>query len=261
MPTTQNEDGPAPFASRMSDSSDMAAIQEFIDEGVVTAVLGVVKSGKEATVYRCRAHRSVGKPIVAAKVYHDSQFRGFGKDTVYNDGRVILNGQVRRAVANKSAAGRGFAAAMWANREFDTLSALYDAGADVPEPLFATDRAVLMEYLGDAEGAATQLHHVSLGPDEAPAVLERLLWNIELWLNNDVVHADLSPFNVLHHAGRVTVIDFPQAVDPRFNTHARDLLTRDLRNVCRHFARYGLETDHTAIVDDLWRRFTLGDLG
>lgn len=261
MPTTQTEDGPAPFANRMSDISDMAAIQEFIDEGVVTAVIGVVKAGKEATVYRCRAHRSVRRPIVAAKVYHDSQFRAFGKDTVYNDGRVIGTGQVRRAVANKSAAGRGFAAAMWANQEFETLSALHYAGADVPEPLFATERAVLMEYVGDGDGAAAQLHHVSLDRDEAPRVLDRLLWNIELWLNNDIVHADLSPFNVLYHAGRMTVIDFPQAVDPRSNTHARELLTRDLRNICRYFGRYGLEADHTTIADDLWRRFTLGDLG
>ncbi|MGI8424388.1 MAG: RIO1 family regulatory kinase/ATPase [Chloroflexota bacterium] len=249
------------FRNRQSDASDMEAMQEFIDEAVVTEVLNVIKSGKEATVYRCRAHRSLGHPIVAAKVYHASGFRNFGNDAIYNDGRQILTGQVRRAIKKKTGAGREFAASMWVNREFDALSALHYAGADVPEPFFATDRAILMEYIGDEAQSAVQLQHADIDPTEAAALADRLLWNIELWLDNEFVHGDLSAFNVLYHQGRGIAIDFPQAVDPRENTKARHLLERDLRNICQYFARHGVERDWSRIAANLWGRFRYGDLG
>ena len=54
-------------------------------------------------------------------------------------------------------------------------------------------------------------------------MLDRLLWNVELFLGHNWIHADLSAFNVLWWEGRGTVIDLPQAVDPRSNPHAADL--------------------------------------
>ncbi|MBI5947807.1 MAG: hypothetical protein HY875_06700 [Chloroflexi bacterium] len=252
---------PAPFASRNSDLSDMEAIQEFIDEAVVTEVLNVVKSGKEATVYRCRAHRSVGHKFVAAKVYHDSAFRNFGRDSSYTEGRVILVGQVRRAVEKKTDVGRKLGASIWVNHEFEVLSELHYAGADVPEPFFSTDRAILMEYVGGADEGGIQLQHARLEPDEAGPALERLLWNIETFLDHHIVHADLSPFNVLTLDGKLKVIDFPQAVDPRQNRGWLTLLERDLRNICRHFDRYGFSEDWQRIAANLERRYRLGELG
>jgi RIO kinase 1 len=87
------------------------------------------------------------------------------------------------------------------------------------------------------------------------------LWNIELWLAHDTVHADLSAFNVLFWQGRAKVIDFPQWLDPRFAPAARRLLERDIRNVGRYFARYGLDVDAAGVAADLWRRFEYGELG
>ena len=252
---------PAPFSSRNTDLADMQAIQEFIDEGVVASVLNVVKSGKEATVYRCRAGRGVGPRFVAAKVYHAAGFRNFGNAAVYSEGREIRNGQVRRAIAKRSQFGREAGAAIWVNREFDALTALFDAGADVPEPFFATDRAILMEFVGDAESAAVQLQNATMDREHAESILDRLLWNIELWLDNWYVHADLSAFNILCWQGDVKVIDFPQALDPRMAPPARRLLGRDVGNVARYFARYGLSLDAEAFTDQLWDRFRHGELG
>jgi len=50
-------------------------------------------------------------------------------------------------------------------------------------------------------------------------------------------------------------------VDPRKNQHARALLERDVRNICRHFARYGLARDPEAFVAALWERYRLGEVG
>jgi RIO kinase 1 len=74
-------------------------------------------------------------------------------------------------------------------------------------------------------------------------------------MRENVVHGDLSPFNVLYSRGRAVMIDFPQAVDPRMASAARKLLERDISNVVRYFGRYGIDADAQAISDDLWERF------
>ncbi|MGH7864508.1 MAG: RIO1 family regulatory kinase/ATPase [Candidatus Binataceae bacterium] len=83
----------------------------------------------------------------------------------------------------------------------------------------------------------------------------RMVDNIRLWLAADRIHADLSPYNVLYWRGDIRVIDFPQAVDPRFNTDARRLLERDLANMTRYFARFGVEADSSRMAHAIWSSF------
>ncbi|MPZ47987.1 MAG: hypothetical protein GEU75_01505 [Dehalococcoidia bacterium] len=61
-------------------------------------------------------------------------------------------------------------------------------------------------------------------------------------------------------AGALTVIDFPQATDPRFNRSADQLLARDIANVCRYFAGYGISANAEMIAGDMWHRFVMGEL-
>ena len=117
-----------------------------------------------------------------------------------------------------------------------------------------------MEYVGDEDGAAPMLANVRLERDEAQAVFERLIRNIELMLACDRVHGDLSPFNVLYHDGDVRIIDFPQAVDPRFNSSALPLLERDVDRICQYAARYGVQADAPRITRSLWGRFLRAEL-
>lgn len=236
-------------------------LEEFVSHRLITDVLHTIKGGKEAAAYLCRAHRDLGVPFAVAKVYHERNRRNFANDGAYVDGRVILTGQVARAVANRSAFGREASYALWVDHEFEVLSALHYAGADVPEPYAATERAILMAYAGNEDAAAPQLQHARLATNEAAALFERLMWNVELLLGQNVVHGDLSPYNVLVADGRPVIIDFPQAVDPRFNEHARELLGRDVRNVARYFERHGVTFDAERQVAGLWRRWRMGDLG
>jgi RIO kinase 1 len=57
------------------------------------------------------------------------------------------------------------------------------------------------------------------------------------------------------------VIDFPQAVDPRFNRSARSLLERDLRNLAGYFARFGVQIDWRRRSAELWSRWLNSELG
>jgi RIO kinase 1 len=231
------------------------ALDYFLAEGMITEILYPVKRGKEATVYCCQAHASTGMELLAAKIYRPRNHRGFKNDAIYQEGRVITNGQVRRAVQKKSRFGRQMQFGMWVNYEFDVLMALHHAGADVPQPIARTQSAILMEYFGDHEQAAPSLGGSELSREQARAAFDSLLSNIELWLAHNYVHGDLSAYNVLYWQGQAKIIDFPQAVDPRFNSNAFFLLTRDIENICHHLSRYDLVYDGTRIAERLWQKF------
>jgi RIO kinase 1 len=150
---------------------------------------------------------------------------------------------------------------IWVHREWETLCALSEAGVPVPRPIESTDRAILMSYIGDEEDAAPQLHRYRCRDQgEAEEILEQCLGAVERMLFHDVIHGDLSPFNVLVWEGRIWVIDLPQAVDPKKNRHAESLLARDVARVCEHFARRGASRDPARAAEDLWTAWTFADL-
>jgi RIO kinase 1 len=227
------------------------ALEHFIDDGSITEVLYQLKSGKEATVWLCRGRDC----LVAAKVYRSRGSHGFDNDVMYRAGRAILEDRVARAVANRSRFGREAARTLWLGHEFETLRTLHRAGADVPEPIAGAEQAFLMSFVERDGRPAPQLREYRPDPMEAREIFERLIGTIELMLSYDVIHGDLSPFNVLMSDDGPVVIDLPQAVDPRSNPSARDLLIRDIENVCRWATKRGVVADPLWIGSDLWDRW------
>src|SRR5437773_2941973 len=147
----------------MSRSTPITLPQEFYEARLITGIDHVVKSGKEATVYCCRAHPATGAEFLAAKVYRPRQGRSFQNDAVYQQGRLVqavdgpeglqvgagrCDRRLQRAVKNKSRRGREVQFASWVCQEFQTLSRLAAAGADVPRPVDWSGDAILMEYIG-----------------------------------------------------------------------------------------------------------------
>src|SRR5258708_33001097 len=195
------------------------ALDYFFAGGMISEVLYTVKSGKEATVYCCQARPSMDADLLAAKVYRPRNSRSFKNDAIYQERRVIKNGQVRRAVENKTRFGREAQFAMWVNYEFEALKALYKAGADIPRPFASAENAILMEYLGDRRQAAPALQHVELSRGEARQAFDQLIANVQLWLAHNYIHADLSAYNVLYCRGNSGHIDFPHVIGPRLNTN------------------------------------------
>ncbi|QBD75923.1 serine protein kinase RIO [Ktedonosporobacter rubrisoli] len=238
------------------DSDPIAAeLDPFIADGLITEVLYRVKSGKEATVYCCRAHPRTGVNYLAAKIYSSRNRRNFKNDSIYREGRVVLDSHLRRAIKKKSAVGRQAEFGMWIHHEFETLNVLHKAGSLVPRPYASSSSVIIMEYVGDEQQAAPGLYSAELKPGEAARIFDQLIANIQLWLGYNYVHGDLSSYNILYWQGQIKIIDFPQAVDPRFNGHAYNLLLRDIENVCKYAARYGLERDAQAIAGRMWEKF------
>lgn len=221
----------------------------------VEDVVCMINDGKEATVYLCRAQPGVDVSLLAAKMYRSRKFRAFANERQYVNAERIVDRRLRKAVKHRTNKGKRLSHFMWITREWNALNVLHEAGASVPVPYAHADDGILMEFVGDEDRAAPMLIQVELSKEEAEQAFASLMRDVEIMLDNDLVHGDLSAYNVLYHGGRPRLIDLPQAVDAMQDPNAMELLRRDVENICSYFTRQGLDVDATEITIDLWSRY------
>ena len=210
----------------------------------VDTELGILKTGKEADVHL--VHRGVpgGRgTMLAAKRYRTAEHRMFHRDAGYTEGRRVRRSRETRAMARRTEFGRELLAGQWAAAEFGALGRLWQAGAPVPYPVQVSGTELLLEFLGDEDGtAAPRLAQLRPTPVELADLFEQCVDAMRLMARAGWAHGDLSPYNVLVHAGRVVFIDLPQIVDIAANPSGPDYLRRDCENLCAWFTRRGLAT-------------------
>ena len=241
-------------------SLDVPELELLAEEGWIGDVLYELKSGKEATAWCCSGGPLSGVDLIAAKVYRPIESRGFRNDAVYQAGRTeAWSRRERLAFESKSRVGLQMRFSTWIEHEYRTLEALHGAGTRVPRPITKTTDVILMEFIGDDDGPAPLLHTVRLDPDDARRHFDTLMADIATWLRLERVHGDLSAYNILLWQDEIVTIDFPQAVHPRSNPNAYQLLERDIANIGKYFSRYGIRADPGAIAADLWTRYRFGE--
>jgi RIO kinase 1 len=243
----------------------LESLRPFYDRGLITDVLARVQGGKEANVYRCQAHPATGFDLVAAKVYRPRMFRNLRNDKMYREGREILTAdghfikktdhRIMRAIGKKTSFGEQVSHTSWLMYEYNTLQRLYEIGAAVPQAISSAENSLLMGYVGDERLAAPPLSEISLDRDEAQPLFAEVMRNIEIMLQNGMIHGDLSAYNILYWEGAITLIDFPQVTDSRGNPQAYDILQRDITRVCEYFADQGVPSDPSAIMRRFWKRY------
>lgn len=218
----------------------------------ITDVDGMVNDGKEATVYRCRGHQG---EFFAAKVYRDRRFRAFGNESAYMNMDAVTDRRMAKAIKKRSKVGRRTSQRLWVQREWEALNVLYDSNASVPRPYDHAPDAILMELVGDQGAAAPMLAQTRMTMPEAERAWRAVLKDVEILLACEVVHGDLSAYNILYHNDRPRMIDLPQVVDLDAPGDHFPLFHRDIENVAGHFQRQGLNIDPLGVAIDLWQRY------
>jgi RIO kinase 1 len=202
-------------------------------DGVIDEVVARLKSGKEADVWLVRH----GAEVVAAKVYKDRHARSFRNNAAYKEGRQVRNTRTQRAMDKGSRFGQQASEDAWKAKESDALFRLHAAGVRVPRPVLFHEGVLLMEVVVDAHGhPAPRLVDARVAPEQAAAMYADLRGQAIGMLACDLIHGDLSPYNVLVGASGPVVIDFPQVVGAAHNSQAEAFFRRDLHNIHRFFA-------------------------
>src|SRR5215216_5475152 len=238
----------------------LESLGEFYEHKWITDVLRRLKGGKEASVYLCTSGPAIDAPLVAAKVYRPRTLRNLKNDGQYRTGRTDLDAEGKaivkdgdlHAMAKRTNYGEELRHQSWIAYEFQTLEMLQDVSADVPKPYAMEKNAILMDYIGDIDTAAPTLNSVTLERDEVQPLYDRIIRDIDLLLSNDRIHGDLSAYNILYWEGNITLIDFPQVVQPESNPAAWTIFLRDVTRVCEYFASQGLRRGARKLAADLW---------
>ena len=137
---------------------------------------------------------------------------------------------------------------------------LHAAGVRVPVPYAFVEGVLIMECIeGPTGGPAPRLSECDLGRAHARSVFEKLIREVIRMLCADIVHGDLSPFNVLLEEAGPVVIDFPQAINAAKNRNARKILLRDVANLTSHFMR-DRPPKEKRFGHEMWALYERGEL-
>jgi len=221
------------------DRSTLMVIYGFMKKGVIDEIHGVVKAGKESRVYWGKDKD--GKEL-AIKIYLvvSSEFRKGMLKYIEGDPRFKSVRHDTRSLI--------FA---WAQKEFKNLELATRAKVRVPKPIAVEKNVLVMEFIGkDGEPAPSLKEKTPNNPQKA---YETLLGYLQkLYQKAELVHGDLSEYNIMIWNGRTVIFDVAQAV-LLVHPMADDLLRRDLTIVNKYFGRLGVKV---LSFDECYRRVT-----
>ena len=232
--------------------------ENLLDEGIISEVISRLKSGKEADVYIVR----YGGKVCAAKVYKDRAMRSFKNNSAYKEGRTVRNSRSQRAINRKTTFGQAAAEDAWKAAEADALYKLHAAEVRVPTPVMFLDGVLLMELVLGADGnAAPRIIDTQLTVAEANAAYRDMLTQLVRILACDLIHGDLSPYNVLWGAAGPVIIDFPQIISASHNSSSENFFIRDARNILGHFASIDPSLNaRSGDAHEIWRAYVRREL-
>ncbi len=216
------------------DEKTLLTLYKMMTSEVIDTLDFPLATGKEGNVFR--ANTMDDKPI-AVKIYRvsNSTFKNIQK---YIDGDRRFRGvgkNHRRGIY------------LWAQKEFRNLERMHKNGVTVPEPVACDNNVVVMEYIGTLEQPAKHLKDVEL--DDPQKIFDHLLGQMKtMYQKADLVHSDLSEYNILMIEQDPTIIDVGQAV---LTNHpmAQEFLTRDVKNIIKFFNKHGVEADNAEVIE------------
>ncbi|MBR9699393.1 serine protein kinase RIO [Candidatus Woesearchaeota archaeon] len=205
-------------------------IFRLIGQGHFQGLQSPIFIGKEANIFS--AITKEGKLIVKIYRLETCDFNRM-YDYIKDDPRYInLRGKKRKIIM------------AWVQREFRNLMKAREAGVRVPKPITFMNNIIVMEFIGDAQVALQLKDHT---PKAKRKFLDDIIDNMRKLHKAGLVHADLSPFNILNYKDRPVFIDFSQC-GPIKASQAEEYLQRDVNNVTNYFKKIGLKVDPEKIL-------------
>jgi RIO kinase 1 len=208
------------------DQSTRMVLYHFLSAGVLNEVNGVVSAGKEARVYWGKTKSGEDR---AVKIYLTSSAEFKKGMMMYIEGDYRFK-NIKRDTRSLIST--------WAQKEFRNLDAADKVKVRVPKPIAVDRNIVIMEFIGKDGVSAPRLKEIP--PDDPAKTYRQLLTFMRrLYQKAELVHGDLSEYNLMTWKGKLVMFDMSQSV-PTSHPLAQELLNRDITNVNRFFSRQGL---------------------
>lgn len=220
------------------DKQTLLLLGKLISDDIIDQVDFPVSTGKEANIFRGTTPE---KEFVAIKIFRTATMT-FKHIASYIEGdpRFSYGYKNRREIIEE-----------WARKEFKNLEVLRQAKVRAPAPIKCVHNVLIMEYIGDASKPAPMLKDVLLRNPEK--VFEEIITFITRMYKKQLVHADLSAFNILMFRQKPYIIDVGQGV-LLDHPSSLEFLKRDIHNIVHYFKKYGIESNEQRIFDQLVKR-------
>ena len=214
------------------DKYTLLTIEKFISDKIIDIVDFPISTGKEGNIFR---GLTPNKKFVAIKIYRTST-------STFKRIQEYILGDPRFKTIRKTRKDIVFA---WTQKEFKNLQRLKKIGVRAPKPIVYRDNVLIMQYVGTKTKPAPLLKDVTLGnPSD---IFDEIIDFIDKMYNKaELVHGDISAYNILIHKNKPYLIDLGQGVLTE-HPNALDFLKRDIQNIVKYFKKYNIKADENKI--------------
>jgi len=223
------------------DKYTLKTLEKLISDRILDIVDFPISTGKEGNVFR---GVTPDKKFVAIKIYRTSNA------TFKNISQYIIGDPRFESIHNKH---KDLVFA-WTKKEFKNLERLKKINVNAPKPIIFSNNVLVMEYLGDEKRPAPLLKDVVL--KNPKKVFDTIIENIsKMYKKANLVHADISAFNIIIHKGKPYLIDLGQGV---LLEHPNSLVffKRDVKNIVSYFKKYNIHADIEKIYQSIINKKT-----
>jgi len=221
------------------DKSTLHTFEKLISDRVIDMLDFPISTGKEGNVFR---GITPDKKFVAIKVYRVSTatFKHISK-YILGDPRFKSIHKTRRDII-----------LAWTKKEYKNLQRAYKAGVDVPKPIVYINNVLVMEYIGVSDVPAPLMKDIKL--KNPRKIFDTLIGFIsKMYQKAEIVHGDISAFNVLIFKNKPYLIDFGQGVLIE-HPNALEFLKRDIHNIVSYFKKFNILADENEILESITKK-------
>lgn len=208
-------------------------IFKLISEGYFDGLESPISIGKEANIFSALGRK--GRVMVKIYRLEACDFNRMYDYIKYDPRYSNLKRRKRKIVL------------AWVQREYRNLMNAREAGVRVPIPLTFRNNVLVLEFIGNDEIAPRVKDQKPKNPKR---FLREVVHNMRLMYSAGLVHADLSPFNILNFNEKPVFIDFSQCSTLN-HPKAQEFFERDIRNIAVFFRKLGLDIDEGKIKREI----------
>ncbi len=220
------------------DEPTIMALHKTAKKGYFDVLQFVISTGKEAHVYL--ATDKAGNPR-AVKIYkiRTSDFKNMER---------YIKGDFRFKHSRRTKKDTVFT---WAKKEFKNLSLARSAKASAPLPIYVSENILVMEFIGeDGLPAKTLKETRPEKKDIESYYMQTIDFIAQVFFEKELIHADLSEYNILVRGEKLVFIDMGQSV---LSSHpnAKEFFERDVTNMANYFSKHGLDTSFEKMLSEI----------
>ncbi|CAG9859730.1 unnamed protein product [Phyllotreta striolata] len=212
-------------------------LYKLINNQLLEKVNGVISIGKEAVILH--ADTDPGFPFdpdlpkeCVLKVFKTTLAEFKQRDKYIKDDHRFKD-RIGKQTARKTVH-------IWAEKEMANLMRLAKSGIPCPKVVTLKKHVLVMSFIGDDHKPAPKLKDAILSDADYMVAYDEVIEGMKaLYDKANLIHADLSEYNILWHEDKCYFIDVSQSVEPS-HENAFHFLLRDCNNVLNFFSKKGV---------------------